>query len=183
MLARGVVVVLFIGILAVLWLPNFTPQSQLPFDFEEELIPEFTAKLLHQELFDANGELQQEVFSQKMEHFSELSLTHFISPEFIIYQDRKPFWRLSAQIGDMQEGILTLDKNVIMVQLGEKSLIQTIKTNFLEINLDSNLVTTDNPITITGDKLTIVGQGLVANLTEGTVTLTHHVETLIKGNK
>lgn len=182
MMFRGLIALLIIGIAAILYLPKYSQIHDDPVDFEEELVPEFTAKLLHQELFDKNGVLQQEVFSHKMEHFSELSLTHFESPEFIIYQDKKPFWRLSATIGDMQEGILTLDKNVKMVQLSDESLIQTITTNFLEINLNSNLVTTDNPITLEGEKLTIIGQGLMANLNLGTVSLTHHVETIIKGN-
>lgn len=183
MFARVLVALLFLATLLYLWMPKDVTDFALNDDFESELVPEFTAKLLHQELFDENGVLQQEVFSQKMEHFSELSLTHFVAPEFIIYQDNKPFWRLSAKIGDMQDGVLTLDDSVKMVQLSENTLVQTITTNFLEINLDTKLVTTDNAITIEGEGLTIVGQGLLANLTLGTVSLTHHVETLIKGNQ
>lgn len=181
MFAKGLIGLLFIAIVLYLWVPREVTQFAGPNNFEQELAPEFTAKLLHQELFDENGKLKQQVFSQKMEHFSELGLTHFVAPEFTIYQNDKPFWRLSANIGGMQDGVLTLDSNVKMVQLNNNQLVQTITTNFLEINLNSNLVTTDNPITIVGEKLTIVGQGLFANLNQGTVSLTHHVETLIKG--
>jgi len=181
MFIRGLVVLAFIVVSLILWMPAFQDSEQTTDDFEEELRPEFTAKLLHQELFDSNGQLSQEVFSQKMEHFAELQLTHFESPEFIIYQNQKPFWRLSAKIGNMQDGILTLDQNVKMIQLSENVMVESIITEYLEINLDSNKVSTDNVIQIEGQRMTIVGNGMEADLNVGKVTLTEHVETIIKG--
>jgi lipopolysaccharide export system protein LptC len=40
----------------------------------------------------------------------------------------------------------------------------------------------DNPIKIEGTKLSIMGQGLRADLNLGKVTLTQHVKTIFKGN-
>ena len=62
-------------------------------------------------------------------------------------------------------------------------MVKFITTDYLEINLDTNMVTTDNPIKIEGEKLTIEGQGLIADLTAGKVSLTKHVETHFKGIK
>jgi len=181
MFIRGLVVLAFVVVSLILWMPALRDADNEKDDFEQELRPEFTAKLLHQELFDKKGQLSQEVFSQKMEHFAELQLTHFEFPEFIIYQDLKPFWRLSAQIGNMQDGILTLDQDVKMVQLSENALVESIQTEYLEIDLDSNMVSTDNVIQIEGQRMTVIGNGMNADLNLGKVTLTEHVETIIKG--
>ena len=181
MYARIFVVLAFLGISLILWWPALQQPDETFDDFEQELLPEFTAKFLHQEMFDDKGELTQEVFSQKMEHFAELQLTHFVQPEFVIYQDRQPLWRLSAKIGNMQDGLLSLDENVKMVQLNDNNLVKTIATDYIEIDLDTKMVTTDNPITIEGQKMRVVGNGMVADLTLGKVSLTQHVETLIKG--
>lgn len=180
---RLVILGLFLLVSILLWWPAFQNPSQTPDESDMEIVPDFTAKMLHQELFNADGELSQEVFSQSMEHYAELSLTHFVRPEFIIYQDKQPFWRMSAKIGDIQDGVLTLDQEVKMVQLSDNKMVKFITTEFLEINLETNKVTTDNPIKIEGEKLTILGQGLEADLTLGKVSLTKHVETHFKGIK
>ena len=181
MFIRALVIGAFILVSIILWMPAWQELSISSEDFEQELRPEFTAKLLHQELFDKNGKLTQEVFSQRMEHFAELQLTHFEQPEFVIYQSQHPLWRLSAEIGTMQDGILTLDQNVKMVQLVANSLVQTITTEYLEIDLDSNKVSTDDQIHIDGQRMSVIGNGMHADLNVGSVSLTQHVTTLIKG--
>lgn len=180
MLIRALIIGLFLLISIVLWFPAFQSSEDYTQDDEPELVPEFTAKLLHQEMFDDNGKLMQEVFSQKMEHFSELSLTHFEGPEFILYQADIPQWRLSSKYGDLQDGILTLDESVKVAQLVENHMVKTITTEFLQINLDKNLITTDEKIHIFGDHIEVIGQGLLADLNEGSLTLTQHVRTVLK---
>ncbi len=180
---KALVVTTFLGISLYLWYPMLQLTNTSEILEEPVLVPDFTAMLLHQELFDQNGNLKQEVFSQKMEHFAELSLTYFEGPEFIIYQNDKPYWRLSAQIGSMQDGRLILDKNVVMYQLTDNELVTTIETEYLEINLNTQVVTTDKAIIIKGRRSTIEGQGLKADLKAGKVKLTQHVRTILKGNK
>jgi lipopolysaccharide export system protein LptC len=172
----------FLIVSLILWYPAWQELPEIDTAQEADLVPEFTAKLLHQEMYDAQGKLKQEVFSKKMEHYADLSLTQFEQPEFIIYQDNQAFWKLSAQYGAMQDGLLTLNNQVTMLQLTDSLLVQSIATDYLEINLNSNLVTTDNPIKIEGTKLSIMGQGLRADLNLGKVTLTQHVKTIFKGN-
>lgn len=181
MSARWLILLTFIVVSFVWLFPAFDSHQEQTAAQDEVFVPEFTAKLLHQEMYDSNGAIQQEVFSRQMEHFSELSLTYFVEPEFIIYQNQQPLWRLAAKVGNMQDGILTLDEQVTMVQIKPDSLVQTITTEFLEIDLNKKLVKTDNPITIESDSLFVQGQGLHADLNEGRVRLTHHVRTHIKG--
>ena len=164
------------------WLPIKPTQIIDSTNKEEVLVPDFTATLLHQEMFDINGNLTQEVFSQKMEHFAALELTYFEQPEFVIYQNKKPFWRLSAQNGNVQDGRLILDKNVTMYQVENNQMVTTIDTDYLEINLDSQLVWTDKPIVIKGKQSIITGKGMKADLKVGKVQLTEHVRTIIKGS-
>ena len=177
-----IVITLFIGISLYLWYPDFQDSEQQESDTEAVLIPDFTARLLHQELFDNNGKLKEEVFSQKMEHFADLNLTYFEQPEFIIYQDDNPYWRLSALVGNMQDGRLVLDQDVQMVQLNDNELVNSIDTSYIEIDLNSQLVTTDKRFVIKGKNTTIIGHGLRADLKLGRLQMTKHVETILKGN-
>lgn len=180
---RLLVLLIFVGISLYLWFPAFTNQSNADDSEEPVLTPDFTATLLHQEMFDKNGTLKQEVFSQKMEHYAQLALTYFEQPEFIIYQNNAPFWRLAADLGSVQDGRLTLDSNVKMYQLTNNELVTSIETQYLEIDLDTQVVETDKPIIIRGEKTTIEGQGLTADLKAQTVKLKHHVRTILKGTK
>lgn len=179
---RFIVITLFIGISLYLWYPAFHDSDEQIDEAEAVLIPDFTARLLHQELFDNNGKLKEEVFSQKMEHFADLNLTYFEQPEFIIYQDDQPYWRLSAQVGNMQDGRLVLNEDVQMVQLNDNELVNSINTSYIEIDLNSQLVTTDKRFVIKGVNTTIVGHGLRADLKVGRLQMTKHVETILKGS-
>ena len=178
---RFFVVILLMIVVAIFW---WQPISNAPKPTSEQeqfqdITPEFTSKLLHQEIYDKEGNIQQEIFSQSMEHFSELALTHFKQPEFIIYQNDKPYWRLSAQIGTLHEDSLILDQKVVMVQIVDNTLVNKISTEYLEINLSSNFVTSDQSITIEGNNVYILGKGLTADLNQGSIKLTNHVQTRI----
>ncbi len=170
-----------LGIVTYLAWPTLEPAIVNEPQQEADLVPDFTATLLHQELFDGQGKIKREVFSQQMKHFSELALTYFEKPEFIIYKDEAPFWRLAAQHGSVQDGLLTLDKDVTMYQVENSELITTIETQYLEINLTSQLVWTDKPILIKGKNTTITGKGMSADLKAGKVSLVNHATTVIKG--
>jgi len=176
---RLLVVVTFIIISLLWWMPTFNSNSPAQVDENQDILPEFTAEFLHQEIYDEQGNIHREVFSKRMEHYSELSLTHFEQPEFILYQEQTPHWRISAQMGNMQDGKLVLDNQVIMLQIVNNTLINKITTEYLEIDLNNSLVTTDKKINIEGNKMWIEGQGLVADLNLGTIKLTNHVQTRI----
>lgn len=176
---RLLVVLGFIIISLLWWIPNFDsnqPQSSSP---NTDILPEFTAQGLHQEIYDPQGNLHREVFSKTMEHYSELSLTHFEQPEFILYQEQTPHWRISAQTGNMQDDKLVLDQKVVMLQIINNNLVKKITTEYLEIDLNNNLVTTDKKINIEGTNVWIEGQGLVADLNLGIIKLNNHVQTRI----
>lgn len=179
---RLIILLSFLVVSFLWWLPTLDSEDTVNSDTLSDLIPEYTATFLHQELFDKDGNIEQQVFSQKMEHYADLSLTHFKKPEFIIYQDNKPFWRLSAKIGNMQDGLLLLEESVSMLQVSDNEFVNSITTEFLEINLNTNTVTTDNDITIQGKNVTVQGKGLTADLELGTLSLVNHVKTIIKGS-
>lgn len=178
---RLFIILAFLLVSLLWWLPSLNSDNEQAVSVDEQDIqPEFTAELLHQEMYDENGRLQREVFSQKMEHYSELELTHFKQPEFVIYQDQTPHWRISAEMGDMQDGRLVLDANVIMIQIVENRLVNKITTEYLEIDLNNSLVTTDKKINIEGKSVWIEGKGLNADLKLGSIKLINHVQTRIK---
>jgi lipopolysaccharide export system protein LptC len=172
--------ILIIAIAAMVWLmPTQDDATDLD-NVQQDFTPEFTAKDLRQSLYNEKGELFQEVVADEMEHYTELKLTYFKNPTFTIYQNNNAHWNISASEGNIQDNLLTLDTKVVMQQLGDSPFIQTISTEYLEIDLDSNTVMTDNDILIEGTKIRIIGKGLLVDLNEGNVSLTNHVETIIK---
>ncbi len=177
---RLLVVIIFITISLLWWMPTFNANKTEQPQQEQDIRPEFTAELLHQEIYDEQGNIHREVFSKRMEHYSELSLTHFEQPEFILYADESPEWRISAQMGNMQDDKLVLDEQVVMLHIVNNSLVKKITTEYLEIDLNNSLVTTDKKISIEGNNVWIEGQGLAADLNLGTIKLTNHVQTRIK---
>jgi len=179
---RLIILLVFLAVSFLWWLPTLDNNDSGSQEALSDLIPEYTATFLHQELFNDEGNLEQEVFSHKMEHYADLALTHFKQPEFIIYQDNKPFWRISAKIGNMQDGLLLLENTVNMIQVSDNDLVNSITTEYLEINLNTNIVSTDNDIKIQGKNVTVEGKGLTADLERGTLSLVNHVKTIIKGS-
>lgn len=173
-------ILLLLVLAAIVWLfPDMETESSSK-ESRQDFTPEFTANGLKQSLYDQNGKLYQEVIAEQMEHYSELQLTYFKNPTFTIYQDDKAYWNISALEGNIQNSLLTLDSDVTMIQLDQNKLVQTISTQYLEIDLESNTVMTDNDIQIEGKKITIKGNGLFVDLDQGNVSLTNHVETIIK---
>lgn len=179
---RLIILLGFILVSLLWWFPTFENNNSGGQEELDDLVPEYSTTFLHQEMFNEEGNLEQEVFSHKMEHYADLSLTHFKQPEFILYQGDKPFWRISAKIGNMQDGLLLLESTVRMIQVTDSDLVNTITTEYLEINLDTNIVSTDNDIKIEGKNVTVQGKGLTADLERGTLSLVNHVKTIIKGS-
>lgn len=175
-----IVLITFIVVSLVWWFPAFKDTQPEVVADSESIYPEFTAKNLHQKVYDENGQLNQQIFAKELEHYNELSLTHFKQPDFVIYQDNKPYWKFSAQEGNLQDGLLILDNNVTMLQLSEPKSAIEIKTEYLEIDLNASMVTTDNTIRIESDKVLIRGEGLNADLNQGSIALIKHVQTIIK---
>ncbi|MGL5409262.1 MAG: LPS export ABC transporter periplasmic protein LptC, partial [Shewanella sp.] len=97
---------------------------------------------------------------------------------YLVYPDQgKAQWRIRADQGRLSKntGKVELENNVIIDAINPEEPIQTLSTSFLELDLNTMIMTSDRIIYVTGKDFTIQGQGLYADLNAQEVQLTSQV--------
>ncbi|WP_298773601.1 LPS export ABC transporter periplasmic protein LptC [uncultured Shewanella sp.] len=125
------------------------------------------------------GQISSRVSAKHMEHFDNTNMTYFTQPVYLIYPDnRQGKWRIQAKKGTLNKitGKVTLENNVIIDSMSPDQPLRTVKTDFLELDLNTKIMTSNKHIYITGVDFTIEGKGLYADLNTQTVKLTSQVE-------
>ncbi len=141
--------------------------------------PDYIVNNLKSVQYDEQGNISSQVSASHMEFYSDKNMTYFSKPIYLVYPksgDAK--WRLRSTKGtlDKNSGRATLENNVIIDSISPEEPIQTIETTYLEVNLDTMIMTSDKQIRITGKDFFITGQGLEADLNAQNVRLISQVE-------
>lgn len=142
--------------------------------------PTYQAKNMKSTLYSKNGSINHEVFANSMEHYDILGLTFFKSPEYTIYTDETESpWRIVAQEGTLHsDERIELEQNVLIQSLNPQDFVQTIETSYIEIDLISKTMVSDQPVIIRGQDYVINSMGFTANLLTRKLELKDHVETI-----
>jgi len=141
--------------------------------------PNYVAENLKSVEFNELGMVNSRVTATYMEHFDATGMTKFTSPIYLIYPDKgQAKWRLRAEVGvlNKQLGKVVLENNVIIDAISLEEPIQTIKTSYLKLDLNTMIMTSDRTVYITGTDFIIKGTGLYADLNGQNVKLTSNVE-------
>lgn len=130
------------------------------------LQPDFVADDLQLKRFDEQGFLTSQVNATHMEHFQEIETTQFTAPSYLIFPKQgQARWRVQSDLGTFnQRNHVVLQKNVIITAIAPDELIKEIHTSYLELDLDSMMITSDRPITVYGKEFKISGVGIRADL-------------------
>lgn len=172
---------LFILALAT-YIPTWLKEDDSPQQNTQEdaYKPTYQATNLRSALYDESGELSHRIFASKMEHFEQLGFVYFTQPQYTIYMedDQRP-WRVTAEEGTLyDDNRIQLERNVVITSLSDDEFVKTINTEFLQINLDTKVMTSDQAVTITGQDYQITSNGLNANLQTKHYELKQHVQTV-----
>ena len=174
-------IVLIFSAAFVLYLPTWLEDDDEVFisDKDAALVPNYEAKNLRTKLFDENGNLTHQVSAEKMEHYDQLGFINFMQPEYTIYlQNDDARWQLNADEGTFYDNNrIELASNVKIRNLQPQDYIQTITSNFIEIDLASKQISSDQPLVISGANVIINGIGFSANLATQKYELKNHVQT------
>ena len=174
-------ILLVFGAAFALYLPTWLADDKEVFvsDKDAALLPNYEAKNLSSKLFDKEGRLTHQVSAEKMEHFDMLGFVNFTQPEYTIYlQEDGSRWQLTADEGTFyDDNRIELVSSVEIRNLQTEDYIQTISTNFIEIDLLTKTITSDQPLVITGTNVIINGIGFDANLETQKYELKNHVQT------
>lgn len=149
-----------------------------------QLNPDFVAKALNTQMYNEKGDLAHNIQADKMEHYTSLEITHFENPKYTLYpKDKNSPWHISAQTGTLDHSQrVRLENRVLLVATDQDSLIQEVHGKYFELDLNSNIISSDQTIMILGKGFTMYGSGLIVDLNTTQMTLTEHVQTIYKKN-
>ncbi len=140
--------------------------------------PDYIVDDLRSIEFNEQGQVNSRVSAKHMEHYELKNQTLFTEPVYLVYPDQgKAQWRIRADQGRLSKnsGKVELENNVIIDAINPEEPIQTLSTSFLELDLNTMIMTSDRIIYVTGKDFTIQGQGLYADLNAQEVQLTSQV--------
>ncbi|WP_448212851.1 LPS export ABC transporter periplasmic protein LptC [Colwellia sp. MEBiC06753] len=147
---------------------------------DTELTPDFIAEVLNSDIYNDEGKLSYKIEAQRMEHYAELSFTRLEFPNYTIFpKDNTLPWKLAAAEGTLYSNNRVILKNrVLLTAMEENSLIKEIHCKYLELDLNTNIISSDQTIMIQGEDFTMYGSGLIIDLNTKQMTLTEHVQTI-----
>jgi lipopolysaccharide export system protein LptC len=147
-----------------------------------ELNPDFIAETLKTRLYGKDGLLSLEVKAQRMEHYGDLDFTHFEYPKYTLYpKNQQSTWQLTANEATLQDdNRIILETRVLLKAADKNSLIQEIHCKYLELDLNTNILSSNQTIMVKGKDFTMYGSGLIVDLNTTQMTLTEHVQTIYK---
>ena len=174
-------------------------------NIEKELTPDFIAEALKTDIYTESGALSHAIIADRMEHYAKLEVTHFELPNYTLYpknhtaKNSKPIdlpseqivdtssksnnapWQLSAKEATLyKNNRVILNHRVHLTATDESSLIQEIHCKYLELDLNTNIISSDQTVMVQGKDFTMYGSGLIIDLNTKQMTLTEHVRTIYK---
>ncbi|MBT0585441.1 LPS export ABC transporter periplasmic protein LptC [Alteromonas oceanisediminis] len=142
--------------------------------------PTYQAKNLRSALYDEDGRLTHRVFASEMEHYDQLGFVFFKQPQYTIYMEeqQKP-WQLTAQEGTLyDDDRIQLERDVVIQTLSDDNFVKTIRTQYIQVMLDTKKMLSDQPVIIEGADYEIQSNGFEADLNTKEYELKRHVQTV-----
>lgn len=174
---------------------------------DSELTPDFIAEALKSDIYTETGQLSHAIVADRMEHYAKLEVTHFELPNYTLYpKNYAPVnasdsslntesatntsnkstsfpWKLSAKEATLyKNNRVILNHRVHLSATDINSLIQEIHCKYLELDLNTNIISSDQTVMVQGKDFTMYGSGLIIDLNTKQMTLTEHVRTIYKKN-
>lgn len=148
----------------------------------QEVLPEFIAESLSSKIYNDEGKLTYVIKADRMEHYTDLGVTHFEKPQYSLYpKDSQATWKVSANEGTLyKNNRVLLESRVLILSNDKTSLLQEVHGKYLELDLNSNILSSEQTILIQGKGFNMYGSGLIVDLNTDQMTLTEHVQTIYK---
>ena len=145
----------------------------------DALKPAYKAKNLTTTLYNSEGQLNHKVFASSMEHYDQLGFVSFEQPSYTLYSsDADSPWVVTALEGTLYNNeLIQLENKVNIENQSQDDFVKTITTEYIQINLDSKQMTSDQPVEIRGMQYVIQSNGFNANLRTQKYELIDHVHT------
>ena len=167
---------LFFVILALLtvWLDYLSRPSAQGKDDGLYYNPDYIAENLTGVRVDHQQEIQRQFSAQKLSHYLHEKTTHLEHINFLNQDSQKPMLSIKAGRAIVQNKGKEIDlmDNIVAVRGADDEKIKiTLTTDFLRLNPNENLITTDHAVTIIRHKSRIEAKGLEFNNRIGQIQL------------
>jgi len=169
---------------------------------DSELTPDFIAEALKSNIYTNEGDLSHTIIADRMEHYAELNITHFELPNYTLFPQKNNEkksqktsdskiaigktnypWQLSAKEATLHKNNrVILNHRVHLKATDKNSLIQAIHCKYLELDLNTNIISSDQSVIVQGKDFTMYGSGLIIDLNTKQMTLTDHIRTIYTKN-
>ncbi|MCL1057269.1 LPS export ABC transporter periplasmic protein LptC [Shewanella gelidimarina] len=172
-------IIALFGTALILYWQVQSKKSDQTLDIDVSERPNYIINDMRSTEYNEAGLINSKVTAKHMEHFEAASMTYFTEPVYLIYpDDGQAQWRLTAAKGTHNNltGKVSLENNVIIDSISPEEPIQTLSTSYLELDLETMVMTSDEIIYVTGNEFVIQGTGLYADLNAQSVKLISEVE-------
>ena len=145
----------------------------------DALKPAYKAKNLTTTLYNQDGELNHKVFAEPMEHYDQLGFVLFQQPKYTPYTESATSpWVVTAREGTLYNNeLIQLENSVVIENKTSDDFVKSLSTEYIQINLDTKQMTSDQPVEILGTQYLILSNGFNANLRTQEYELLDHVQT------
>ncbi|MDY6977509.1 MAG: LPS export ABC transporter periplasmic protein LptC [Pseudomonadota bacterium] len=145
----------------------------------DALKPAYKAKNLTTTLYNQDGELNHKVFAESMEHYDQLGFVLFQQPKYTLYTESATSpWVVTAREGTLYNNeLIQLEDSVVIENKTSDDFVKSLTTEYIQINLDTKQMTSDQPVEILGTQYLILSNGFNANLRTQEYELLDHVQT------
>ena len=145
----------------------------------DALKPAYKAKNLTTTLYNQDGELNHKVFAESMEHYDQLGFVLFQQPKYTLYTESATSpWVVTAREGTLYNNeLIQLEDSVVIENKTSDDFVKSLSTEYIQINLDTKQMTSDQPVEILGTQYLILSNGFNANLRTQEYELLDHVQT------
>lgn len=135
-------------------------------------------------LYDPFGNLSYKMSASKVKYFENSGKTLFEAPNITSYnRENIATWRIKANNATlMGNKILYLNDNVRLINQLPDAQLEKIITDNVKIDLKTQIVTSDDPVTIEGPAFISKGNRLFGNLRNKTADILENVKTYYNAN-
>lgn len=140
---------------------------------EQDFQPDFVATNLSSVQYNRQGLPYRGMNAQHAEYYDSLSMTLMKKPVILLYSpDGQPQWRLSGDNGTINTGDnAVLTGNVVGRGLQPDALVETLTTEYLEMDFIHNKLQSNQKVTLQSPQYQAEGIGLRGGLDQQTVEL------------
>lgn len=141
--------------------------------------PVYQSERMLTTIYNPLGYLSYKIVAFNVKHFDDSGNTEFLSPDITFYnQEGVATWNIQANNATLtRDRLLYLNNKVQLDNLLPDTQLQRIITDNANVNLNTQIVTSDDHVTIQGTNFTSTGTGLRGDLRDKTADILENVKT------